>query len=186
MTVYTQSIGGRWISIHPPRAGRDAVAAPAAECEQISIHPPRAGRDQHFSQGQYAVTVFQSTRPVRGGTFLYSEGIRGFLFQSTRPVRGGTCPLCRPYPYGRISIHPPRAGRDWDDATPGDVYFSISIHPPRAGRDRGTTTTPYRIVISIHPPRAGRDQAAAEADGRSVSFQSTRPVRGGTCRVVAA
>ena len=60
-------------------------------CMSISIHPPRAGRD--------------------ASAFLISTSCR--LFQSTRPVRGGT--YRRIYKLHRlhsISIHPPRAGRD--------------------------------------------------------------------------
>ena len=57
-----------WISIHPPRAGRDAILF-------LRFHIPE----------------FQSTRPVRGGTpsgqSLHPECEQ---FQSTRPVRGGT------------------------------------------------------------------------------------------------
>ena len=60
--------------------------------------------------------------------------IMAHLFQSTLPVRGGTGAL---YAYAlslKISIHPPREGRDltwkhWID------FCGISIHPPREGRD---------------------------------------------------
>ena len=153
---------------------------PAVGAVGISIHPPRAGRDQHFSQGQYAVTVFQSTRPVRGGTFLYSEGIRGFLFQSTRPVRGGTCPLCRPYPYGRISIHPPRAGRDVPRGCCVTVAAKFQSTRPVRGGTRQISARSQRRWISIHPPRAGRDVSAWGRPFPNIGFQSTRPVRGGT------
>ena len=36
---------------------------------RISIHPPRAGRDEAVVPTQLMAEVFQSTRPVRGGTF---------------------------------------------------------------------------------------------------------------------
>ena len=35
------------ISIHPPREGRDVMAAAATPATSISIHPPREGRDDN-------------------------------------------------------------------------------------------------------------------------------------------
>ena len=103
--------------------------------------------------------------------------------------------------YGRISIHPPRAGRDPEPATAG-VIDDISIHPPHVERDIAIIGPSVLLTISIHPPRAGRDRALP-AGRRPYShfnlpapcgagpnlytvttpkaiFQSTRPVRGGT------
>ena len=100
-------------------------------------------------------------------------------FQSTRPVRGGTVCCGKPHPVHRISIHPPRAGRDvvwyglnWSfelfqstrpvrggtrhNLTDGQAGL-ISIHPPRAGRDAESGFELLARIISIHPPRAGRD-----------------------------
>ena len=80
-----------------------------------------------------------------------------------------------------ISIHSPRAGRDFKKLVSSANYNRISIHSPRAGRDRGSPTrTPGRCdfnplapcgarrtlslhreernYISIHSPRAGRDR----------------------------
>ena len=80
----------------------------------ISIHPPRAGRDDVFVIVIRRTQKFQSTRPVRGGTILAAgvrcadeisihppragrdvcqiigNGLQELAFQSTRPVRGGT------------------------------------------------------------------------------------------------
>ena len=81
------------ISIHPPRAGRDVHPSPEAPARiDISIHPPRAGRDLNADTDTIITILFQSTRPVRGGT--------------AQP----------PYfaDYRSISIHPPRAGRDFE------------------------------------------------------------------------
>ena len=55
-------------------------------------------------------------------------------FQSTRPVRGAT----------EIS---------YDD----EQDMEISIHAPRAGRDYGLDLDVRDLCISIHAPRAGRD-----------------------------
>ena len=56
--------------------------------------------------------TFQSTRPVRGGTINNTPGLYIIRFQSTRPVRGGTIPAIKAKVNDAISIHPPRAGRD--------------------------------------------------------------------------
>ena len=56
----------------------------------ISIHPPRAGRDAVVSTARGHFGGFQSTRPVRGGTRVFVIAKHIVRFQSTRPVRGGT------------------------------------------------------------------------------------------------
>ena len=58
----------RWISIHPPRAGRDGCRRWSDGTTDISIHPPRAGRDGIAVLPCFSASGFQSTRPVRGGT----------------------------------------------------------------------------------------------------------------------
>ena len=66
--------------------------------------------------GDYTVrvddSVFQSTRPVRGATYLIQLHLYLPLFQSTRPVRGATTSRDKYQCYPGISIHAPRAGRD--------------------------------------------------------------------------
>ena len=101
-----------------------------------------------------------------------------------------------------ISIHPPLAGRDCPAI--GDLpCFLISIHPPLAGRDDYHRLQHQGLQISIHPPLAGRDRRdalqilsygyfnppapcgagpfAKRMRDDVGKFQSTRPLRGGTC-----
>ena len=58
-----------FISIHPPRTGRDkkALRRRGKKNAWISIHPPRAGRDLVWDKRCERGDAFQSTRPVRGG-----------------------------------------------------------------------------------------------------------------------
>ena len=56
------------------------------------------------------------------------------IFQSTRPLRGGTEHAIDFRVIMIISIHPPLAGRDIGDSLFAK-YYRISIHPPLAGRD---------------------------------------------------
>ena len=106
------------------------------------------------------------------------------LFQSTRPLRGATGRLAVIQDVAPcISIHAPLAGRDL--LQPGDIYLiSISIHAPLAGRDRNPSGPARRSRyfnprapcgarredsasrafvrrISIHAPLAGRDGRSA-------------------------
>ena len=108
----------------------------------ISIHPPRAGRDGSDGTVVTGEAVFQSTRPVRGGTIILQKSPIGNKFQSTRPVRGGTGRLERLQCQAHISIHPPRAGRDRGWTLFAPCYNRISIHPPRAGRDCSPVRAP--------------------------------------------
>ena len=105
------------ISIHPPRAGRDLKEFFVVVLFGISIHPPRAGRDRHSVLTLWLLQIFQSTRPVRGGT-EFSVGVDC----------GGD----------RISIHPPHAGRD--HIIPVTVSQRQNFNPPApcgAGLDGG-------------------------------------------------
>ncbi len=95
------------ISIHPPRAGRDAIRAGMNNNRLAfqSTRPVRGGTAQ--IQGiatQYH--KFQSTRPVRGGTIILETFRLAETFQSTRPVRGGTLRDIRRTSYDR-NFNPP-------------------------------------------------------------------------------
>ena len=122
----------------------------------ISIHPPRAGRDACPPCRNSSWHDFNPPAPCGAGPRLIAWSCRTHRFQSTRPVRGGTyANPCDPSSKC-ISIHPPRAGRD----TLAVAYSNkgdISIHPPRAGRDHKGQCHAKGRTISIHPPRAGRD-----------------------------
>ena len=159
MTVYP-SISWSDISIHPPRAGRDNGVQLPRGVERISIHPPRAGRDTTVALMRPVYLNFNPPAPCGAGPSIYVDGRNAMIFQSTRPVRGGTWPGRHGHVFPHISIHPPRAGRDKRSITKRSAS-RISIHPPRAGRDGSSFHTSRVTLISIHPPRAGRDNQAA-------------------------
>ena len=130
-----------------------------------------------------------------GGVGIYAK------FQSTRPVRGATSTWQHHAQDQLISIHAPRAGRDFG-ITDKLTMSEISIHAPRAGRDPCFAVFVSPLQISIHAPRAGRDHilkrpvrhqcyfnprapCGARPEPRRephfyYTFQSTRPVRGAT------
>ena len=169
------------ISIHAPRAGRDAPTSAALRAmSAISIHAPRAGRDGGGATINGLVRAFQSTRPARGATTR--ESVLGFILG--------------------ISIHAPRAGRDLHMSIAPETS-AISIHAPRAGRDIAYTSVVYGLSLfqSTRPargatllagdfvfhhndfnPRAprGARHSARDCRGDCIIFQSTRPARGAT------
>ena len=104
-----------------------------------------------------------------------------------------------------ISIHAPRVGCDFSSFPPPRPGSLISIHAPRVGCDSRHFTpldslssnfnprTPCGVRphghvlepvggISIHAPRVGCDSAWVRDPMPEVTFQSTHPVWGATCR----
>ena len=107
-----------------------------------------------------AISVFQSTLPLRGVTAPSGKAFHTEEFQSTLPLRGVTRGPIIGDRIGGISIHTPLAGSD-------------STHPlVRLGR-----------IISIHTPLAGSDAANGSIPVVNVLFQSTLPLRGVTRHV---
>ena len=109
--------GAAWaVTDFNPRApcgARRELPGSAAILTGISIHAPRAGRDLRHVLGKQRHLRFQSTRPVRGATIPISLFLSSVKFQSTRPVRGATPTIYRILHLLQISIHAPRAGRDF-------------------------------------------------------------------------
>ena len=100
------------------------------------------------------------------------------VFQSTRPVRGGTKAKVNDAEAYAISIHPPRAGRD-SAPNASTAYVSISIHPPHAGRDDDGLYLIHVTIISIHPPHAGRDRFSIRPFARKKNFNPPAPCGAG-------
>ena len=78
------------ISIHPPRAGRDLLSGVTSPHQGHFNPPAPCGAGRLFKIFLTAIFTFQSTRPVRGGTYVLPIPRPPTRFQSTRPVRGGT------------------------------------------------------------------------------------------------
>ena len=101
------------ISIHAPHTGRDAKPWASSPVTGISIHAPHTGRDAFSLVSLRMVTVFQSTRPIRGAT------------RASMPTSSPT----------GISIHAPHTGRDKNRKDDKPMTLEISIHAPHTGRD---------------------------------------------------
>ena len=147
------------VSIHAPRAGRDSVVLPTVGVVGlVSIHAPRAGRDLRVAHLHERERGFNprapcGARPARPMPYFSHDS-----FQSTRPVRGAT----------RSASSTPRS--------------SACFNPraPCGARHAAMERCRERNRVSIHAPRAGRDHSANGTDVGDTLFQSTRPVRGAT------
>ena len=123
--------------------------------------------------------LFQSTRPVRGGTYIADRLLTDLRFQSTRPVRGGTSSATA-HTSPILYFNPPApcgAGRRWRGRRPIPSRFQ-STRPVRGGTllDR-----PHEFAynISIHPPRAGRDGFSKFPIHQSAYFNPPAPCGAG-------
>ena len=192
----------RFISIHPPRAGRDQMRVVGIHAQHHFNPPAPCGAGQLQLCKLRGQLDFNPPAPCGAGQFLPPLCALPHLFQSTRPVRGGTrtppaqvvifCDFNPPAPCGaglgfqglsldvtNISIHPPRAGRDVHPSPEAPARIDISIHPPRAGRDIYTLLKDSLKTISIHPPRAGRDRKAQRIFSSVRDFNPPAPCGAG-------
>ena len=162
-----------------PARGATTMPVTGVPLRAVSIHAPRAGRDAVGPWGSRAVGRFNPRAPrgARHG-FPVSRWF-GVAFQSTRPARGATCRDRRVVQHIRVSIHAPRAGRDCE-YLPGSALHGVSIHAPRAGRDLCRRWLARRLHgFNPRAPRGARPLAPVVKFGAPV-FQSTRPARGAT------
>ena len=174
------TINVQLISIHAPLAGRDLHGLRLLLDRDISIHAPHAGRDFQAFLNVQALKRFQSTHPSRGATLaLTAQSVYQPEFQSTPPSRGATRSGLRYPEHGAISIHAPRAGRNYYCHSYAAWEKDFNPRAPCGARRfendmsktteefqstrpvRGATYTRNQIInkseISIHAPRAGRD-----------------------------
>ena len=99
-----------------PMRGGTPPPGPVAATAAISIHPPHAGRDFSASGPPSPDTDFNPPSPCGEGQTRTPRGTKGQLFQSTLPMRGGTFLDFNHKGFLEISIHPPHAGRDLKSA----------------------------------------------------------------------
>ena len=151
-----------------------------------------------------AVSLFQSTRPIRGATLRHQRrDRRGHHFNPRAPYgarRRGNYFISRLL---SISIHAPHTGRDWppfNRSPSANTHFNprapYGARPPPFPLRRCTgifqSTRPIRGAtsrkppprctssISIHAPHTGRDPRIFAMYATHSAFQSTRPIRGAT------
>ena len=168
------------ISIHAPRAGaRPAVAAVFNSFPVISIHAPRAGARPPTLKLWTPLSLFQSTRPVRGRDHCKCSRRKRQSISIHAPRAGARQTLTlNYYPAERFQSTRPVRGRDVVHITFQDFARSFQSTRPVRGRDADRTCAREQYYISIHAPRAGARQPVLSAVCATLTFQSTRPVRG--------
>ena len=80
----------------------------------------------------------------------------------------------------RVSIHPPRVGRDPAIAAKYGWDYDVSIHPPRVGRDSGSFRRSKSALCFNPPSPCGEGPKVPTTSATWEKFQSTLPVWGGT------
>ena len=86
----SNAAGIGFISIHPPRGGRDSTEERASRTWPYFNPPSPWGEGPPADGALFVDYTFQSTLPVGGGTPRATLGTWMRRFQSTLPVGGGT------------------------------------------------------------------------------------------------
>ena len=186
-----------------PVRGATLPVATGTGANVVSIHAPRAGRDANKILRQTSMVTFQSTRPARGATSLQRLQITTQTSFNPRAPRGAR-PREERRTAGRTGFNP-RApcGARRVPSLSDDLPQIVSIHAPRVGRDSHArkharwprsfqSTRPVRGATTAGPqtkarhrgfnPRApcGARLKTSIAAVFPNQFQSTRPARGAT------
>ena len=161
-----------------PVRGATIRLIPLLRRERVSIHAPRAGRDASAPCACRALRCFNPRAPC-GARLLYgSQSSDLKSFNPRAPCGARQFPLSEGS-RGGVSIHAPRAGRDFHLCDNTDFPISFNPRAPCGARHVGSSvghqsfgfqstrpvrgaTTPgsigaYSKAVSIHAPRAGRD-----------------------------
>ena len=128
----------------------------------ISIHPPHAGRDNNGKTIWRDAKYFNPPSPCGEGPSKSCMVSVSETFQSTLPMRGGTFRHRQASLNYFISIHPPHAGRDRRAKAKVSRVEGFQSTLPMRGGTVHHNIQGKRNAISIHPPHAGRDQYEEE------------------------
>ena len=105
-------------------------------------------------------------------------------FQSTRPVRGATPYYIRKDTDPKVSIHAPRAGRDYARQSRTPSFRRFNPRAPCGARLSAALMLDFILVFQSTRPVRGATFPLHSLRTR-FQFQSTRPVRGATVLIGA-
>ena len=125
--------------------------------------------------GGFKVSVFQSTRSMRGATVPSDEFVTYVLFQSTRPMRGATS-SGHPSPYPCRCFNP-RApcGARRPSLMDGASFLMFQSTRPMRGATDSKGGQQLSDAVSIHAPHAGRDSPDSSGVLTAVGFNPRAP-----------
>ena len=132
--VTAPTIGLIGVSIHAPRAGRDPPLGYCLLAHGVSIHAPRAGRDRSCRTHAPMRRCFNPRAPCGARPLLSDTCPHATMFQSTRPVRGATSTIPVDITMTDVSIHAPRAGRDYGFYARYSASYSFNPRAPCGAR----------------------------------------------------
>ena len=164
----------------PAPRGAGPFSRASARCGRHFNPPAPCGAGRRCCTICRSSGDFNPPAPCGAGPYPIFRALAEELFQSTRPLRGGTQTVRREIWPGKISIHPPLAGRDFrvSQLIIGEGNFNPPA-PCGAGHPGHLDYNRVRQFQSTRPLRGGT--SPIKQHPYMSRFQSTRPLRGGTC-----
>ena len=146
----------------------------------ISIHAPHAGRDQLFFPTLLLLSLFQSTRPMRGATRARSLFVAQQCYFNPRAPCGARQPPPRQArPCLHFNPRAPCGARHENNFWFGACQPNFNPRAPCGARQIGNS--PYSKPINFNPRAPCEARQLFPLHELSTSeFQSTRPMRGAT------
>ena len=163
----------------PAPRGAGPFSRASARCGRHFNPPAPCGAGRRCCTICRSSGDFNPPAPCGAGPYPIFRALAEELFQSTRPLRGGTQTVRREIWPGKISIHPPLAGRDFrvSQLIIGEGNFNPPA-PCGAGHPGHLDYNRVRQFQSTRPLRGGT--SPIKQHPYMSRFQSTRPLRGGT------
>jgi len=148
------------------RPARGATDEPGADVGRVlvSIHAPRAGRDRSWSQRGPSGRCFNPRAPRGARLSSSSSPPSVMMFQSTRPARGATGCAVGKHLLFPVSIHAPRAGRDFGGDNSVSAPICFNPRAPRGARRVGSPDGWLWASFNPRAPRGARLSAHSRAD----------------------
>ena len=109
-------------------------------------------RDRVYPNRIMQFITFQSTRPMRGATWIAVVLTKiQFAFQSTRPMRGATRKIVAILAQTEFQSTRPMRGATWVVAVRVLPVSCVSIHAPHAGRDMERRLRLHSRYVGFNP-----------------------------------
>ena len=190
--IFSTSESEKFQSTRPVR-GATKAAETYITVRVVSIHAPRAGRDAATRMRSRRHRCFNPRAPCGARQALQDDGTmlcdvsihaprvrdpgQGVSIHAPRAGRDGRPPLKQSEP--DVSIHAPRAGRDGNPRRVCGYQAGFNPRAPCGARHRGCPCCPKSCSFNPRAPCGARRVQGKEAV-YPLRFQSTRPVRGAT------
>ena len=144
-----------------PAWGATNATKKSTDRRWVSIHAPRVGRDAVKKIGNRTVDCCFNSRAPRGARPVDLDGCIDVCRFNSRAPRGARRPARCPAPCSQsFNSRAPRGARHQRGVP--ELLCEVSIHAPRVGRDGVETGVSRWRIVSIHAPRVGRDRGCTK------------------------